>query len=126
MTDLDKALEWWGGMGGHYLRVDQHKVANRLRTLADAARKWAWLVESCETCGRTPGRVRMVKGKVISDALGWMEAESSPCPSCGGVGVKPSQQAIDAFHQGQYEHGPGEGRTEAGLQAVINQAGAKE
>ncbi len=40
----------------------------------------------CGTCERTPGRVRIVDGKVISDALGWRKSESDPCPACHGTG----------------------------------------
>ena len=36
----------------------------------------------CTTCKRTPGRVRLVNGVVVSDALGWADSESSPCPDC--------------------------------------------
>lgn len=61
-------------------------VHSRLATDEDLAALGYVKRPVCGTCERTPGRVRMVNGEVVSDALGWCDAESSVCPSCGGTG----------------------------------------
>ncbi len=58
----------------------------------------AGLVTVCETCKRTPGLVRMAGNKVVSDALGWTLAESSPCPDCDARGwlLDPDRLEVSA------------------------------
>jgi len=63
-----------------------------LMPLASAAERLGW--ETCGTCNRTPGRVRMVNGKVVSDALGWRLTESTPCPDCV-EGAQPPAELVE-------------------------------